>query len=72
MIYSIKGKPDNVKEAESVISEFIANQPDLKNIQLLVPKVQKINSKKSTASNKNMYFLDGPKQTLWKRQNQSS
>jgi hypothetical protein len=45
MIYSIKGKPDNVKEAESVISEFIANQPDLKNIQLHVPKVQKINSK---------------------------
>lgn len=39
MIYSIKGKPECVKEAESVISEFIASQPDFKNIELIVPKV---------------------------------
>lgn len=71
MIYSIKGKPDNVKEAESVISEFIANQPDLKNIQLLVPKVKKLTQNNQRASNK-CVCLDGPKQTLWKRQNQSS
>lgn len=42
MIYSIKGKPENIKEAESIIVEFIASQPDFKNIELMVPKVYEL------------------------------
>ncbi|XP_065338424.1 tudor and KH domain-containing protein homolog isoform X1 [Cloeon dipterum] len=39
VIYSVQGSAENVQEAETVISEFLATQPDLKNIEINVPKM---------------------------------
>ncbi|XP_059470167.1 tudor and KH domain-containing protein homolog [Neocloeon triangulifer] len=39
VIYTIQGKADRVAEAETVISEFLACQPDLRNIEIIVPKM---------------------------------